>query len=279
MGATTIGWTDETWNPVTGCTKVSAGCKHCYAERITERWGRDFAKIELHESRLRQPLTWKKPRMVFVNSMSDQFHESVPFEFIDKCFAAMACSRRHRYQILTKRPARMAEYLCRKGVAENIAWTTNFVIKQESHYGESVPWPLPNVWLGTSVENQAAADERIPHLLRCPAAVRFLSVEPLLGPVNLGDCEAWHTEDTGALPPGSDPRLDIDWVIIGGESGPGHRPMQIDWLRSIVDQCKAAGVPVFVKQDSGPRPGQQGRIPDDIWALKEFPKPTRPNSG
>lgn len=174
-GATKIQWTDETWNPVTGCTKVSQGCKHCYAERVFPRayakTGRCFTDVRTHPERLDQPLRWKKPRRVFVNSMSDLFHEDVPDEFIDKVWEIMANAPDHTFQILTKRPARM------------LAWTGGVDAGKWPMW--LLPWPLPNVWLGVSVEDQATADERIPPLLRTAAAVRFISLEPCLGPVDL----------------------------------------------------------------------------------------------
>ena len=225
------------WNPVTGCSAVSDGCKNCYAATMTGRLagmkhskakyagllnssGHFNGTVRCHEDVLDKPLNRRKPTTYFVNSMSDLFHAGVPFEFIDKVFAVMmALCPQHTFQILTKRPERMAEYLY---------WHGQFT---------EDGGPLPNVWLGTSVENQQAADERIPHLLKCPAAVRFLSIEPLLGAIDfLYGPQAW-----GLL-------TDIDWAIIGGESGSGARPCNVAWIRSLIDQCKAAGVPAFVKQ-------------------------------
>lgn len=222
--------------------------------------------VRCHEDALTIPLKWKTPRMCFVNSMSDLFHKDVPFEFIDRVFAVMALTPHITYQVLTKRPERMAEYL-----NENDGLSTPLRIEHQLHLLRGKPpgecwcvdgsrYPLPNVWLGTSVENQRAADLRIPHLLKCPAAVRFLSCEPLIGDVEL----------TGRTL-GGDRLPYINWVIVGGESGPNRRVMDLVWLMSIVDQCKVAGVPVFVKQDSGPRAGMKGRIPDEYW-IKEFPK-------
>jgi len=266
-----IEWTDATRNPVTGCTKVSAGCKHCYAERISKRFGQDFSKIELHPERLDLPLHWRKPRMIFVNSMSDLFHEKVPFEFIDRVFAVMALCPQHTFQVLTKRPERMAQYVGHDDLSERIALsacafgkscyelsrqTFDFDQDEEGKIDHvEACMPLPNVWLGTSVEDQKTADERIPHLLSCPAAVRFLSVEPMLGPVNLKPFRPFiaHLGAAGVeCEHGYDacPICDrgIDWVICGGESGPGARPMHLDWVRSVRDQCAAAGVPFFFKQ-------------------------------
>lgn len=247
-GATKIEWTSRTWNPVTGCTKVSAGCKHCYAETFAKRtfrqlYGdRDFTEVRCHPERLEQPLSWRKPQKVFVNSMSDLFHEDVPTDFQDRVFAVMALAKEHTFQILTKRPQEMRRYLdskdpaCLAAAAPEQYPCSSLVI-------EDCDWPLPNVWLGVSVENQETADERIPVLLQTPAAVRFLSVEPLLGSVNL----TAHL-DRGADYYGQREWKTVDWVIVGGESGPGARPCNIEWIRDIVRQCKAAGVACFVKQ-------------------------------
>lgn len=232
---TAIQWTDATWNPVTGCTRVSKGCRNCYAERLTaarlnhhpryeglalwhpiEREARWTGDVRLHEDLLDQPLHWRKPKMVFVCSMSDLFHPKVPFEFIDTVFATMCLADRHTFQVLTKRPGRMRQYLSAgSGGAGRVA---------------DGCLPLPNVWLGTSVEDQAAVNEHVPLLQASPAVVRFLSCEPLLGAIDFL------------------PTAGIHWVICGGETGPGARPMNLDWARSIRDQCQAAGVPFFLKQ-------------------------------
>lgn len=194
---TGIEWTDATWNPVTGCAKVSQGCKHCYAEREWPRMtklvpayaGREFTDVRTHADRLDQPLSWKRPLKVFVNSMSDLFHQDVPFEFIDRVFAVMALSKQHVFQVLTKRPDRMREYMHRLGrsakILDDAARTLGYTFEFAGKY--MVTWPLPNIWLGVSVEDQAAADERIPLLLDTPAAVRWISAEPLIGSVDLTD--------------------------------------------------------------------------------------------
>jgi len=217
---TTIEWTEKTWNPVTGCTKVSQGCKNCYAERIAERfWGeRAFTDVQCHPERLDQPLRWRKPCRVFVNSMSDLFHEAVPDEFIAQVLALAGDAPQHVYQVLTKRPERM-----RKILSEICA------------FGNCRP--PANLWLGVSIENQKTADDRIAVLLETPAAVRWVSAEPLLGAVDLNNIRIGHV----CLP-------GIDWVVCGGESGPGARPMHPDWARALRDQCLSAGVPFFFKQ-------------------------------
>lgn len=229
-----IEWTDATWNPVTGCTKISSGCRHCYAERMAARLQamgqplyRQGFKVTLHESELDRPLRWKKPRRIFVCSMGDLFHPAVNAGFIRRVFQTMQACPQHTFLVLTKRPERAS------GV--DLSNTIS-------------PWPLPNVWLGTSCENQAAAADRIPHLLACPAVVRFVSCEPLLGPINFGDLACWMTEDTGALPLGSKAIMAIDWIIVGGESGPKARPMHPNWARSIRDKCVEGAVFFFFKQ-------------------------------
>jgi protein gp37 len=242
-----IQWTDATWNPVRGCSRVSEGCRHCYAEGVAARFagpGRPYeglarftpagpqwtGKIRLVPEVLEEPLRWKKPRRVFVNSMSDLFHEDVPDSFIRAVFTTMAQTPRHTYQVLTKRAGRMRELLTR--------WGESRLTLREGH-----GTVLPNVWLGVSVESQAAAYDRIPHLIETPAAVRFLSCEPLLDPIDLSP---WLVADLGA---GGRARLGLlHWVIVGGESGRGARPCEPDWIRSVLEQCREAGVPAFCKQ-------------------------------
>ena len=265
-----IEWTDATWNPVTGCTKVSPGCDHCYAETFAERWrgtpGHPFENgfdVTLRPERIAQPLRWRKPRRVFVNSMSDLFHDDVPDDFIARVFGAMSAAPKHTFQILTKRHGRMRSLLSSESFRPQVArWAGMMCENGDQMHDQAMygPWPLPNVWLGVSVEDQKRADLRIPALLGTPAAVRFLSCEPLLGPVDLaryltGDCPACGddiTEDPCGLVH-ADMALDpsaaaISWVIVGGESGPGARPMDPAWARSLRDQCVAGGVPFFFKQ-------------------------------
>lgn len=253
-----IEWTEKTWNPVIGCDKVSAGCKNCYAMRMAYRLMHNpkmagryagiaqktasgdinwTGEVKVLHDQLTIPLATRKPTVFFVNSMSDLFHESVPFEFIDLVFEVMERCPQHTFQILTKRPEVMLHYF------DNRLLST----------------ALPNVWMGVSVENQQAANDRIPYLLRVPAAVRFLSMEPLLGPVTFR-WASWHphTEETARditvngnkfKGHGQYDGIDgIDWVICGGESGPGSRPMHPDWVRTIRDQCKEAGIAFFFKQ-------------------------------
>ena len=244
-----IAWTNATWNPVTGCTKVSAGCKNCYAEREWPRlaankrsvsyFGRAFTDVAYHEDRLDQPLRWSKARMIFVNSMSDLFHEDVPDKLIDKVFAVMALAEKHTFQVLTKRPERMRDYLNTKNRINRIG---DVAMPQVSpnNYGV-LEWPIPNIWLGVSVEDQDAADSRIPLLLETPAAVRWVSAEPLLERVELGFAMPWRLR-------GAAFNHTLDWVVCGGESGPHARPMHIDWVDKLKWDCKKAGVPFFMKQ-------------------------------
>jgi len=258
-----IEWTDATWNPVTGCSKVSPGCAHCYIERQTPMRvaGRKFVRgaipIQLHPERLDWPLRKRAPLRIFVNSMSDLFHEDVPDEFIAEVFYVMEEADQHTFQVLTKRPERMqvfTQWFYKQRHEARAGWVVN-----------DGATPLPNVWLGVSVENQRWADERIPLLLRTPAARRFISAEPLLGPVDLS---RWF----GCKDPSCDCKPWLDWVIVGGESGPKHRPMDLAWPRSLRDQCAAAGVAYFFKQRGGTRAGDKlADVPDDL-RIREFPE-------
>ena len=318
MSASPIEWTEHTWNPMRGCSRVSEGCRKCYAERRAARFSGVFVlpsgqvvkgpfsgfaqmtpsgprwtgKVELIESMLDIPLRRKKPTVYFVNSMSDMFHEKLTDEAIDRVFAVMALCPQHTFQCLTKRAGRMEQWVRGVNGAErfhDINIAAQFQTRNP-HYGAVLPtqsdgmvsggWPLPNVHLGVSVEDQPTADERIPHLLRTPAAVRFVSYEPALGPVDFTPwfdggmecnyCNEWRGTEKTAAPDckeddkGDDPGwlcprcgeavahipLDerLDQIIIGGESGPGARPFDIQWARNTIAQCKAAGVACFVKQ-------------------------------
>jgi protein gp37 len=257
-----IEWTDATWNPVRGCAIVSKGCTNCYAMKQAHRssgpggayegltkmskggpvW---TGEIRTVPELLDQPLRWRRPRRIFVNSMSDLFHELVYFHHISRIWKTMASAPQHTFQILTKRPERMLEWFGKLSFEHNTIRGPGD--EAPLVIGHVDDWPLRNVWLGVSVEDQAAADERIPLLLQTPAAVRWISAEPLLGPVEI------FSKATGDLRYGSgDPYNpgSIDWIVAGGESGPGARPMHPDWVRSLRDQCAAAhdGVPFFFKQ-------------------------------
>jgi protein gp37 len=221
-----IEWTEATWNPVTGCTKISPGCKFCYAERMAHRLQamgqpryRNAFELTLQPDAIEAPLHWKKPRVIFVNSMSDLFHKDVPLAYIQRCFAVMRQASQHTFQILTKRPERVAECAA------------------------SLEWP-DNVWMGTSVE-RADYVQRARVLKDVPARTRFLSVEPLLGPIPKLPLQGIH------------------WVIVGGESGPGARPMEVGWVRQIRDRCVAHDVPFFFKQWGGVHKARTGRVLDD----------------
>lgn len=296
---TKIEWTDATWNPITGCSVVSPGCTNCYAMRLAGTRLKHHPTREglttmsnagpvwngtvlFNEAALLQPLRWKRPRMIFVCAHGDLFAENVPDDWIDHVFAVMALAPQHTFQVLTKRPERMRAYC--GGLYERREYMGGLMaeIGGEDREGWYAPeayvsrcWvgmmtPLPNVWLGVSVEDQNRADERIPVLLDTPATVRFISGEPLLGRIDLDiamSCEQWR----GRLEPGVHNTLTgewwaavgnaefeaatkevdlpkLDWVIAGGESGPGARPMHPDWARSLRDQCADAGVPFFFKQ-------------------------------
>lgn len=288
---TKIEWADRTWNPTTGCSAASEGCRNCYAVRQTKRleaMGQPKYQgllnvhqthfngvVKCHEDALMLPFKWKKPCRVFVNSMSDLFHPEVPFEFVDKVMVVIALNPHITFQVLTKRPKRMAEYFNQINVGDfltGVFYNSLRLLKPVEaevfrQTTEAVLFPLPNLWLGTSVENQAAADERIPHLLRIPAAVRFLSCEPLLGSVDIDDWWYEPRDDSEGLDLVYDYRLEeLDWVICGGESGPNARPMQLEWMRSLRDQCKADNVPFFAKQWDKKRD-----LPSDLQ-MREFPE-------
>lgn len=225
-----IEWTDSTWNPVMGCTPISEACDNCYARRMIRRyagrrgWPESPDAVTLFPERLDWPFRWRQPRRIFVCSMSDLFHPAVPFEFIVRVFDVMARSPRHTFLVLTKRAHRM-----RRAVKQ--IW--------DGFAGAGLETPLPNVWLGVTAENQTRADERIPILLQIPAAMRFVSVEPMLGPVDL-ECY-WGAPEGWGAPVG------LDWVIAGGETGHGARPMDPAWAENALEQCQDVGVPFFYK--------------------------------
>ena len=242
-----IEWTDATWNPVTGCSRVSPGCDNCYAEALSLRFGwsklpwlpeHASENVVLHPERLRKPMGWREPRMIFVNSMSDLFHAQVPTAFIDDVFGTMARTPQHTYQVLTKRPDRMADYLD--------GWT-----------------PLPNVWIGTSIE-MAQFTWRARSLVKVPAAVHFISAEPILGSLYYGPRRKhWNLELD-----------DVEWLIAGGESGPRHRPIDPQWVRELRDACLASGTAFFFKQWGGRTPKAGGRELDGReWS--EYPEVAR----
>jgi protein gp37 len=229
MAKSSIEWTQSTWNPITGCTKVSPGCKNCYAERMSKRlkamglakYSKEFT-LSLHDNTLGIPLAWATPRIVFVNSMSDLFHEQVPFEFIQRVFDVMKRASWHQFQVLTKRSTRLSEF------------------------ANLIDWPS-NVWMGVSIESQEYT-YRIEHLVQSKAQIKFLSLEPLLGPLSALDLS------------------EIDWVIVGGESGPNSRPMERDWVVDIRDQCLDAHTPFFFKQWGGVNKKKNGRLLQNmIW--------------
>lgn len=316
---TAIAWTDATWNPIVGCSRVSEGCRHCYAEKIAARFSgpgqpyhglavhtksgeaRWTGKVRVIPERLTDPLRWMRPRRIFVNSMSDLFHEGLTDTAIAEVFTVMASAPQHTFQILTKRPERMRDLVTRlqyiqglqlvqtKDGRSHLLITARAIFREDfqraldagavryapgQEHKPASRWDPPNVWLGVSAEDQATADARIPLLLQTPAAVRFVSAEPLLGSVDLKKLRSPFYETPGGTGrevypldglmaiPDCDwevPRL--DWLIVGGESGPGARPCDLAWIRSLVAQCRAAGTPVFVKQ-LGSRPiGEWGPNP------------------
>src|SRR5690606_9507585 len=310
---TTIEWTQGTWNPVSGCTRVSPGCDNCYAMRQAHRFSGNCQPYEGLTTIRRGKVDWtgsvrfvpemlevplqRKPTTWFVNSMSDLFHESLTNEQIAAVFGVMAATHQHTYQILTKRPQRMRDWFAWVG-DDGLRWSRMVAAIRQNYPhrpalgrrviegldSQVLQWPLPNVWLGVSCEDQARANERIPLLLETPATVRFVSAEPLLGPIALrawmprhavtetDDCAPWCSAcgPTGPLPR-------IDWVIVGGESGPGARPCDVDWIRSIVRQCREAGTACFVKQLGSrlglrdPKGGDPSEWPEDL-RVRETPE-------
>lgn len=296
---TKISWTDETWNPILGCDRVSGGCLNCYAIKEVHRMaGNPNAKIKAANqgltlkhgngqldwsgklrfipARLDQPARWKAPRRIFVNSLGDVFHDDVEMRHLAAIWSVMALTPHHTYQILTKRPENILPMLSQSGFYQAVLWQADHTVRanhlQLTSIGISNPatMPLQNVWIGTSVEDQGAADKRIPHLLRAPARVRFLSCEPLLGNVDL-DTWVWNKDYHG-------PKL--SWVIIGGESGPRARPMDADWVSHLLTSCVGGDVAVFMKQTGtvwAREHGYQDRkggTPDEWplgWRMQYFP--------
>lgn len=295
-------WWTKSLTLVSGCTPVSAGCDNCWARVMHTRFAKyhkapPFSTIQLYPERLEEPLKWRKPQVVALNLSGDLFHKDVPFEFIDKVFAVMALCPQHTFLLLTKRPEGMADYLNLHGIGFRISQaakrlhlpTCYAALARDSSGGPAgvagvKGWPLANCWLGTSVEDQATADERIHELLKCPAAHRFVSLEPMLGPVDLDSEEADHVHALGCG------NFDcecgdrgVDWVIVGSESGSKARAMDLDWVRSIRDQCRDAGVPVWFKQMMDGRqrvnmPELDGRVwdqmPEAVRAGSPLPEPT-----
>lgn len=231
-----INWTNATWNPTIGCTKVSPGCENCYAEAWAKRTGRDFANVYTRPKVLQDPAKWKEPALIFVNSLSDLFHMDIPRDFLEQVWSTMIDNDHHIYQVLSKRPHRMAHILKKTG------------------------WPIPpHIWLGTSVEDQKFADNRIPALKSIDAPIRFLSCEPLLGPLNLQE----HLADYG-----------IHWVIAGGESGPRRNPADYDWFRGIRDDCQTWDTPFFFKQGNHQFPGRDRELDGRLW--EQYPPLSHP---
>lgn len=299
---TGISWTDVTWNPTTGCDRVSPGCDHCYALTMAKRLkGMGQAKYQhdgdpktsgpgfglaIHPDALTAPLRWRKPQKVFVNSMSDLFHKGVPDDFIARVFAVMAGCPQHTFQVLTKRHARMKSLLNNDGFLGMIGryWMYDDSVPDEATWPG---WPLPNVWLGVSAEDQHWANLRVPALVHTPAAVRFVSAEPLLGPISLHRGLAWCPvhDFTGGFCMGPCADLIVpDWLIIGGESGPGARPMDIAWARDLLNSCRPGGIVPFVKQLGAVLGRQFGAGPHgadwDYWPadlrIREFPRTAEP---
>lgn len=308
---TSIEWTrgadgspGATWNPITGCSVVSPGCTNCYAMRLAgtrlqhhpSRAGltRDSkagpvwtGEVRFNEQWLDQPLRWKRSRRIFVCAHSDLFHENVPDAWVDRVFAVMALAPQHTFQVLTKRADRMRQYFADRTSGDPWAEASDYVAdllgtKYSPAVLEPEDMPLPNVWLGVSAEDQQRADERIPHLLATPAAVRWVSAEPLLGPIDmrLGENVHHHPDNdqshpaVGVIVHAARKALGvptIDWIVAGGESGANARPMHPDWARSLRDQCKAARVPFFMKQMSGERKSAMPPIPEDLL-IREAPR-------
>jgi len=290
-----IAWTDETWNPIRGCSRVSGGCRNCYAETVAARFsgegqpfeglatrnpGRWTGDVRLIASKLLDPLKWQRPRRVFVNSVSDLFHEKVEADWLVTIFAVMALAKDHTFQVLTKRPARMRDWLNDDETVPRVAYRMGEIAAHHQRAKvlrprgmriteamDVVGLSFPNIWLGTSVEDQATADERLPLLLATPAYLRWVSLEPLLDRVDL--FEFLHGRPCFE-------HEHLDWVVVGGESGPGCRTFLLDWARSVVNQCRAATVPVFVKQ-MGEQPAEITDKSHGQWShgAKAYTRPVK----
>lgn len=301
-----IEWTDATWNPVTGCSRVSAGCEHCYAERLaatrmrnhpsraglTDSNGRWNGEVRFNGQWLDQPLHWSRPRRIFVAAHSDLFHEGVPDEWVNEILAVMSIANKHVFQVLTKRPARMREYFSDMQRCEEVLEIahrklvsplpcvpdntpterdlTSIAMQLQDDSSTGFPWPPVNIELGVSAENQLAAARRISELLQIPASAHWASLEPLLGPIRLDDLQPSGMLDFNSLVGRS--RMwpwrqfhRLRWVVVGGESGPGYRPMDPEWARSIRDQCASANVAFFMKQMAGKQ-----EIPADLM-VRQMP--------
>jgi protein gp37 len=286
MAKTKIEWCDKVWNPVTGCTKISAGCKHCYAEVMAKRlrligqpnYADGFA-VRTHPETIDVPIRWRKPSRIFVCSMADLFHEEVPDRFIDRVWATMLLAPHHTFMVLTKRATRMREYLLAQERYDRVISAANVIRAELPKYhltqvGVSNPTTFPARWIhvGVSAENQEAAEERIPELLETPAAVRWVSAEPMLGPVDLWAFMKGATRDQSLAKLNSPPMPGLDWVVCGCESGPNARPMDLDWARSLRDRCIEANVPFFLKQaaDETGRKMSMPRLDGVIW--NEYPE-------
>ena len=311
MAQTKIEYCDTVWNPVVGCSKVSPGCAHCYAEKMAWRLknaafapganesllkyvdvvdhGHWNGQVRVDEKKLEEPLRWRKPRRIFVNSMGDLFHPDVPESFISAVFYVMQKAKQHIFLVLTKRPERMAEFIDHQVHCDNAYPDHAWRIGADSTAGRPFGYghyrreekqrpPLPNVWLGVTAENQQAADERIPILLQIPAAVRFVSVEPMLGLVDLRDYLRPKTKTAFYNRGGRGRAMEVvirkehlNWVICGGETGPNARPCHPDWVRSLRDQCQAAGVPFFFKSWGEYKPLPFSDREDGLHTLQEYP--------
>ncbi len=326
MADTNISWTDKVWNPVVGCSRVSAGCENCYAETFANRLEgmgqaryKGLTVVGKHGARwtgeVRQvpvvmsaPLRWRKGRRVFVNSMSDLFHEAVPFEYVAAVFGVMAACPHHTFQVLTKRPERALAFflwISRQNGDGHGGWPLHVDVAHEFAAtfvpgiarSKTIDWPLSNVHLGVSCEDQQRFDERAPLIRQCPAAVHWASLEPLLGPID-ARAHLWPSHwrwsssfktpeeavAAGAYAERKPQALVsahanfIRWIVVGGESGAGRREVSPAWVDDLVQQAKDTGTPVYVKQDSGQKPGKQGRLSDATWARKEFPAIAKPEA-